>query len=92
MIEPNASVRPEHRFYRVVPKSGAAVTGRLLDQTMFSVLLIDPQERLRSFAKADLREYAVLKTSQMPSYQGKLSAAEVADLVTYLASLKGLNK
>ncbi len=28
----------------------------------------------------------------MPSYQGKLSPAEVADVVAYLVTLKGVNR
>lgn len=90
IFEPNASVLPQHRFYRVVTRAGATVTGRVLHQDSFTVMLIDPQDRLRSFSKADLREYTLIKTSEMPSYQGKLSPQEVADVVHYLASLKGI--
>jgi mono/diheme cytochrome c family protein len=42
--------------------------------------------------KSDLRESAVLTKSQMPSYKGKLSDQEVADLVAYLLTLKGAGK
>jgi hypothetical protein len=38
--------------------------------------------------KTDLREYGFAE-SPMPSYRGKLSAQEIADVVSYLASLKG---
>jgi putative heme-binding domain-containing protein len=92
LVDPGAVVRPDHRFYRVVPRNGAAVTGRLLHQDSFTILLMDPQERLRSFSKAELREHGMVKTSQMPSYKDRLAAAEIADLVTYLASLKGIDK
>jgi hypothetical protein len=44
-----------------------------------------------SLAKADLKEYSVSKTSLMPSYQGKLSAQELSDVVAYLLTLKGMN-
>jgi mono/diheme cytochrome c family protein len=37
-----------------------------------------------------LREYTVVTTSTMPSYKDKLSAQEMADLVAYLLTLKGL--
>ena len=53
--------------------------------------LIDAQERLVSLAKADLKEYSVGKTSLMPSYKDKLSAQELADVVAYLQTLKGMN-
>jgi hypothetical protein len=44
---------------------------------------------LRSFQKSTLREYAFVDSSPMPSYRDKLSAEELADLVSYLVSLKG---
>ena len=51
--------------------------------------LIDQQERLRSFDKADLREFTVLTESPMPAYGDQLSTQELADLLAYLVSLKG---
>jgi len=52
--------------------------------------VIDAKERLVSVSRADVREYTLLQTSPMPSYQGKLSTPEIADLVAYLLSLKGV--
>ena len=42
----------------------------------------------RAFLKNDLKDYG-FQPSPMPAYQGKLSAQEMADLLTYLLSLKG---
>ena len=63
--------------------------GRLLNHDLFTVQLLDSQEQLRSFQKSNLREYAFVDSSPMPSYRDKLSAEELADLVSYLVSLKG---
>jgi mono/diheme cytochrome c family protein len=52
------------------------------------VQLIDDQERLVSLTKADLREYTIRTVSPMPSYKGKLTDEETADLLAYLLSLK----
>jgi putative heme-binding domain-containing protein len=92
LLDPGAGVLPQHRFVQVTPKSGPAVTGRLLNQDTFTLQLIDSQERLRTFVIADLREYSVQKDSRMPSYKDKLSRQELADVVSYLVSLKGMNK
>jgi putative heme-binding domain-containing protein len=89
LIEPDAEIRPENRSVRVVMRDGATMTGRLLNQDTFTLQLLDPQERLLLFEKANVREFDVLKTSPMPSYRDKLSAQELADLVGYLASLRG---
>ena len=88
ILYPEAEIARENRMYRVVTKSGATVSGRLLNQDSFTVQLLDSEERLRSFVKSDLREYGVVDQSPMPSYQGKLSSQEVADLVSFLGSLQ----
>jgi putative heme-binding domain-containing protein len=89
LLDPNESVLPEHRFVRAVTRQGVAITGRRLNEDTHTLQLIDTEERLHSLSKSDLREYTILTTSSMPSYQGKLSSQELADLVTYLLSLKG---
>jgi hypothetical protein len=73
----------------VVTKDGQMITGRLLNLDSFTVLMIDSKEQLRSFEKASLRDFGILDTSPMPSYKDKLSTQELADVVSYLVSLKG---
>ena len=91
IVEPDAEVVPANRSFRLVTRDGATVTGRLLNQDSFTIQLLDSKEQLRSFSKSNLREYAFVNNSPMPSYRDKLSAQELADVVSYLASLKGLN-
>ena len=92
LVDPDSGVLPQYRFVQVTPRSGPAITGRLLNQDTFTLQLIDSQEKLRTFAIGDLRDYSVLKNSRMPSYKEKLNRQELADLVSYLVSLKGPNK
>jgi putative heme-binding domain-containing protein len=88
LLDPAAEVQPENRFYEVVPRSGEAISGRLLNRDTFTVQLLDTDERLRSFRVADLREHG-FKETPMPSVRETLSPQEVADLVSYLVSLRG---
>ena len=90
IMEPGAEVRPENRSYKVVTKDGATIVGRLLNHDTLMVLLIDEKQQLRAFNKADLRSYAFVLDSPMPSYKDKISNDELADVVRYLASLKGI--
>jgi len=92
ILDPDAEVLPQNRFFRVVTKDGATITGRLLNQDAFTLQLFDDKERLLSYSKSNLKEYAFLDKSPMPSYRGKLSPQELADLVSYLVSLKGVDK
>jgi putative heme-binding domain-containing protein len=88
LLDPALEVRPNNRFYRVVTNTGEEVTGRLLNHDTYTVQLLDLDERLRSFNKTDLREQG-FEESPMPSYRDQLDEQEIADLVSYLASLRG---
>ena len=90
IVNPGASILPEHRYARVITMQGTTYTGRRLNEDTQSIQMIDTQEQLHSFLKSDLKELTLLTTTTMPSYKDKLSAAELADVVTYLLSLKGL--
>lgn len=75
---------------RAVTREGKTIRGRRLNEDTYTVQLIDEQERLVSLVKADLRDYEVGKTSPMPAATAVLTADEVADVLAYLLSLKGI--
>jgi cytochrome c oxidase cbb3-type subunit III len=89
LLDPNEEVLPANRFYHLVTKSGENITGRLLNIDTFTVQILDPQERMLSFKRSDLRESAFVETSSMPSYRNAFTQAELDDVIAYLASLKG---
>jgi putative heme-binding domain-containing protein len=91
VLDPNESVLPEQKSVRVVTRQGAVMTGRRLNEDTHTLQIIDQNERLHSLAKADLREHTLIPTSSMPTYRGRFTSEEMADLVTYLLSLKGFD-
>lgn len=90
LLDPAAEILPENRFYRVVTRDGASITGKLLNLDTFQVMMLDPKEQLRAFQKSDLREHGFVDGSKMPSYATTLSRQELADVIAYLATLKGV--
>jgi len=88
ILEPNADIAPAYRVFQVTPKTGAQIRGTLLNQDTFSVQMHDQDKNLRSFLRSDLKDAGFLP-SPMPSYQGRLTPQEVADVVSYLLTLKG---
>ena len=88
ILDPSAELHTDYRYVRAVTKSGTVVTGRLLNQSTFSVQIMDSAQNLKAFNKADLREFVINQTSEMPSYRGTLDAQEVADLVMYLTTMR----
>jgi putative heme-binding domain-containing protein len=89
LTDPTSQMMPINRPVHIVTRAGAVINGRRLNEDTYTVQLIDDKERLVSLVKADLREYTIATVSPMPSFQNTLSADEIADVVTYLLSLKG---
>jgi cytochrome c oxidase cbb3-type subunit III len=90
LLQPSESLLPIHRPVALVMKDGRTIRGRRLNEDTYNVQLIDERENLLSVAKADLRELRVETAAAMPSYAGRLTDDELADLIAYLVSLKGL--
>ena len=91
LVDPTRAMLPINRPIRVVTRDGTLITGRRLNEDTYTVQLISQDERLRSLDKADLREYTVLTTSSMPSYEETLTEQERADVLAYLLTLRGIN-
>ena len=90
ILDPAGAMLPVDRPVRAVTKDGTVITGRRLNEDTYSVQVIDEQEHLLSLEKAKLREYTVLTTTTMPSAKDKTSDQEMADVIAYLLTLKGL--
>jgi putative heme-binding domain-containing protein len=91
ILDPDAEIKPNNRTFKAVTRDGAAITGRVINRDSFTFEVIDSKERLLILQKADLREFSFSDKSAMPSFTGRLTPAEVADLVTYLLSLKRMD-
>lgn len=88
ILDPNAALLPIHRPVRAVTSDGETIVGRRLNEDTYTVQLIDSKERLRSLVKANLVKYEVsTKSNKEPT---KLSGDEVADVIGYLLTLRGM--
>ena len=88
--DPSGAMLPVNRPVRVVTSDGTVLNGRRLNEDTYTIQLIDQNERLQSLEKAELRDFVVLTTSPMPAATDVLDEQEVADVLAYLLSLKGL--
>ena len=86
---PSSQMMPINRPVHIVTRDDKVINGRRLNEDTYTVQLADEEGRLISLAKADLREFRISTTSTMPSYEKELSSQELADVVSYLLSLKG---
>ena len=86
---PTSQMMPINRPVHVVTRDGRVINGRRLNEDTYSVQLTDEEGRLHSLMKSDLREFTISTKSPMPSYEKELTPEELADVVSYLLSLKG---
>jgi putative heme-binding domain-containing protein len=89
LLEPDAVVLSDYWFVNATTRDGVRITGRRMNEDRNTVQFIDPTGRLVSLVKRELREYNVVRASQMPSYKDKLSPDELRDVVKYLTTLRG---
>lgn len=85
---PTSAMMPINRPVRILMKDGSTVRGRRLNEDTATVQVIDEGERLRSLDKRDIRSMDVETTSPMPAFAGRLTDAEIGDLVGYLRTLR----
>jgi putative heme-binding domain-containing protein len=90
LLTPSESLLPIHRPVKIVTSAGRTLRGRRLNEDTYTVQLIDEEENLHSLEKAALRELTVETAPAMPSYADRLTEDELADVIAYLVSLKGL--
>jgi cytochrome c oxidase cbb3-type subunit 3 len=93
---PNSTLRVQGPGYneflpvRVVMKDGAEVRGIRVNEDLFTIQLRDLSGKFHSIRKTNAE--VIRKepnTSVMPSFAGKVSDAELDDLIAYLSSLGG---
>jgi len=90
---PLPSVHGPYPAYLVVEATlpgGTVIRGTRVTEDDFTLVVREPDGRLRSLDKTGLRRLRkVFTESPMPSYADAFSPAELDDLVAYLASLRG---
>ena len=88
MLDPATALLPINKPIRMVTRNEETIVGRRLNEDTYTVQVIDSQERLRSIKKSDLVSYEI---SDAPSKQPTtLNSDEVADVIGYLLTLRGL--
>ncbi len=90
MLEPDRAMFPINRPVTIVTTAGKTIRGRRLNEDTFSVQLVDASGELTTVVKSDVKTMEAGTTSPMPSVAKTLSTDEVADLVAYLLSLRGV--
>ena len=90
LVQPAAAVPPAWLVVAVTTKDGKSIRGMRVNEDTFSLQMRDAANHFYSFRKSDLTGYRKeFKQSLMPSFGDRFTAAELDDLVAYLAGLRG---
>jgi putative heme-binding domain-containing protein len=88
ILDPGIKVDPAYWVAKALMKDGGTRTGFILNQDTYSVQLLEFSAGLQMLRRSDFKDFGVDRGSIMPAYKGKLSDAELDDLVAFLALLE----
>lgn len=91
LINPSQDVEPRWWRLRITGHDGVLREGFRMNESSFSVRIMDDDENLWSYRTSDIESYDRTTDSTMPSYAQTLTDSEVDDLVAYLFSLRKEN-
>lgn len=90
LLNPASSIPEDFEYLALKPVQGQAVRGIRVNEDSFTIQLKDLSGRFYSFRKSDLQQLERLEhQTPMPSYDKRLTSAELDDLVAYLAGMRG---
>lgn len=90
LLDPTKAMLPINRPVTITTKAGRTVKGRRTNEDTVSVQLVDDAGQLVSVVKADIAKLEPAKVSPMPPATKALNPDEIADVVGYLLSLRGV--
>jgi cytochrome c oxidase cbb3-type subunit III len=90
VVTPAASHPPGYLVVRAVPAGGPEIRGIRVNEDVFWIHIRDAGGIVHALQKSELtRIDRELDATLMPSYQSRLDARQLEDLVAYLATLRG---
>jgi cytochrome c oxidase cbb3-type subunit III len=88
--KPGSELPEGFLLVKAMSASGETIQGIRANEDTFTIQIKDAGGRYHSLRKEELKELSKLRgETPMPSFEGILSAAEMQDLVAYLASQRG---
>lgn len=89
---PSEWMGPIYETVTLVTKDGRRIRGAKKNEDVFFIQLMDVGERLQGYLKSDLGQVIYEKDSLMPAFDlNRLSDSDLADLVGYLSTLRGVD-
>jgi len=88
--DPSATIVPGYQAVTIVTAAGQRVRGVRKGEDAFSIQIMDTNERLQGYLKANLREVIPENRSLMPDFRpDRLNDRDLDDLIRFLGTLRG---
>jgi putative heme-binding domain-containing protein len=87
MVHPHPTLEASNKLVQLTTADGKTLVGRILSQDDHDVRIIDASGEVATYSKPGLRQFTIVNTDRMPSYEGKITGEHLDDLVRYLGSL-----
>lgn len=87
IVSPPPTVDPSNNLIRLTTADGKTLVGRILSQDDHQLRVINASGEAASYLKSGLRQFTMINTNPMPSYERKITGEDLDGLVRYLDSL-----
>jgi putative heme-binding domain-containing protein len=92
IVHPNPTADPANNLIRLTTADGKTLVGRILSQDDHDVRIIDASGEVATYSKPGLRQFTIINTAPMPSYEGKITEEDLDNLARYLGSLPSVDE
>lgn len=92
IVHPHPTLDSSNNLIRLTTADGKTLVGRILSQDDHDVRVIDASGEVASYSKAGLRQFTIIDTNPMPSFEEKITGEDLDGLVRYLGSLPSLDE
>ncbi len=92
IVSPRHTPNPGNDLVQLTTSDGKKLTGRILSQDDHSVQVIDASGEIATYSKPELRQFTIVDTNPLPSFEGKITGDDLAGLVRYLGSLASVDE
>jgi putative heme-binding domain-containing protein len=92
IVSPRPTLDPSNSLVQITTAGGKMLVGRILSQDDHNVRVIDASGEVATYLKPELRQFTIIDTDPMPSFEGKITGEDLDGLVRYLGSLPSMDK
>jgi putative heme-binding domain-containing protein len=92
IVSPHPKLDPSNDLIRLTTADGKTLIGRILGQDDQSVRAIDASGEIATYSKSGPRQFTIVDTNPMPSFENKITGVDLDNLVRYLDSLPSVEE